>query len=276
MRPCQEHGFTLVELSIVLVVIGLIIGGILVGRDLIHASEIRAQVSQFEKYTSAVNTFRIKYSALPGDLTSDSATQLGFATRVGTVGRGDGNGLIEGTFPGSSSVCSETVLFFNDLSVANLIDGNFQGNDNGGVGCTGSSATLPVGQIIPLAKLGRGNYIAVYADTNSTLTSSYCSNYYQIIGGITTIQTNGNRPIGEAVGMTPFEAFQIDTKLDDGLPTSGIVLSRVAILDDGGAPGAGTVGVPSATVCALSTTTPSTYNVGYPDAITCSISFRIN
>ena len=52
----KKSGFTLIELSIVLVIIGLIIGGILVGRDLINASAIRAQISQIDKYQQAANT----------------------------------------------------------------------------------------------------------------------------------------------------------------------------------------------------------------------------
>ena len=57
----KSAGFTLIELSIVLVIIGLIIGGVLVGRDLIAAAQVRAQISQIEKYQTAVNTFRGKY-----------------------------------------------------------------------------------------------------------------------------------------------------------------------------------------------------------------------
>jgi prepilin-type N-terminal cleavage/methylation domain-containing protein len=64
----SKHGFTLIELSIVLVIIGLIVGGILVGRDLISAAAVRAQISQIERYHTAANTFRTKYAYLPGDI----------------------------------------------------------------------------------------------------------------------------------------------------------------------------------------------------------------
>ena len=54
----HEEGFTLLELSIVLVIIGLIVGGVLVGQDMIKGAQIRATVAQLEKYNTAVNTFR--------------------------------------------------------------------------------------------------------------------------------------------------------------------------------------------------------------------------
>jgi prepilin-type N-terminal cleavage/methylation domain-containing protein len=47
-------GFTLIEMSIVLVIIGLIVGGVLVGQDLIRAAYIRAQITQIEKFNTAV------------------------------------------------------------------------------------------------------------------------------------------------------------------------------------------------------------------------------
>jgi hypothetical protein len=52
----------------VLVIIGLIVGGILVGPEMIAAAAVRAQISQIEKYHTAVHTFQSKYGGLPGDL----------------------------------------------------------------------------------------------------------------------------------------------------------------------------------------------------------------
>jgi len=72
-----QQGFTLIELSIVLVIIGLIVGGILVGQDLIKGAEIRATVAQVEKYNSAVNTFRTKFNAMPGDIPQAAAATFG-------------------------------------------------------------------------------------------------------------------------------------------------------------------------------------------------------
>src|SRR6202167_3238935 len=97
--PASQSGFTLIELSIVLVIIGLIVGGVLVGQDLIRAAEIRATISQIEKYNTAVNTFRGKFNAIPGDMNLVTATTFGFSsggTRSSTAGQGDGNGVLDG------------------------------------------------------------------------------------------------------------------------------------------------------------------------------------
>jgi prepilin-type N-terminal cleavage/methylation domain-containing protein len=77
----QNQGFTLIELSIVLVIIGLIVGGVLVGQNLIAAAAVRAQISQIEKYQTAANAFRGKYGYLPGDIPNPYATQFGFQSR---------------------------------------------------------------------------------------------------------------------------------------------------------------------------------------------------
>src|SRR5271170_5107299 len=93
---CESGGFTLVELSIVLVIVGLITGGVLVGQDLISAAATRAQISQIEKYQTAVNTFRGKYGYLPGDIPAPYATQFGFVAKGANLGQGDGSGIIQG------------------------------------------------------------------------------------------------------------------------------------------------------------------------------------
>ena len=63
-----KAAFTLIEISIVLVIIGLIVGGVLVGRDLIRSAELQTIITDKNKYITAVNTFRTKYNELPGDM----------------------------------------------------------------------------------------------------------------------------------------------------------------------------------------------------------------
>ena len=79
--------FTLIELSIVLVIIGLIVGGVLVRQDLIRAAALRAQIADIEKLNTAVDTFRGKYDCLPGDC----ANATSFFGAVVRNGNGDGH-----------------------------------------------------------------------------------------------------------------------------------------------------------------------------------------
>ena len=81
----KDTGFTLIELSIVLVIIGLIVGGIVAGKDMIRAAELRALLSQKDKFTSAVNIFKGKYNAVPGDMRYTEAAKFGLLSVLGTL-----------------------------------------------------------------------------------------------------------------------------------------------------------------------------------------------
>ena len=220
-------GFTLIEMSIVLVIIGLIIGGVLVGRDLINAAAIRSQISQIEKYNAAVNTFRGKYGYLPGDMPDPYATQYGFigprdSPSFGCcAGKGDGNGILQGFrsslgMINSFQYAGENVVFWVDLSTANLIDGGFN------TALIQSSPVAPGGTNNPLffprAKIGGGNYIYVSSGGWSWGCAGVSDNinYY----GIST------NPIALSnAGLSVWQAQNIDLKIDDGMPQSGRVLA---------------------------------------------------
>jgi prepilin-type N-terminal cleavage/methylation domain-containing protein len=226
----SRNGFTLIELSIVLVIVGLIVGGILVGQDLIKAAETRAQISQIEKYNQAVDTFRSKFQAIPGDMAASTANQFGFYTGGGCIGGAagyrDGNGLIDGwAGPNVVQGGGETELFWVDISSAiagNLIEGSFPNSGGQTIVCyAGNSAvmnTTPgtsfIGNYLPTAKIGHGNFIYVYEINGfnwyglSAVTSDGCC------GGF---WSSPNIPV--------LQAYNIDKKIDDGLPSTGAVLA---------------------------------------------------
>lgn len=81
------RGFTLIELSIVLVIIGLIVGGVLVGKDLIIASEVRSQIGQIEKYNTAVHTLGLNIMRCPAICWQRLPHRLGFWRAARLPGR---------------------------------------------------------------------------------------------------------------------------------------------------------------------------------------------
>jgi len=207
-RVDKEQGFTLIELSIVLVIIGLIVGGVLVGQDLIRAAELRATISQVYKYNAAVNTFNLKFGGLPGDLAFYNTATFGLYStgEDGSQGKGDGNGMLEAAGGGELGT-GENLLFWRHLSDANLVDGAFGANLTGVI----PVATTP-NLYFPFAKLGRGNYFIVGSDTGL--------NYFYL-ASISSVSVGGAYTFNASV--PPVDAYNMDIKMDDGLPQSGTV-----------------------------------------------------
>jgi prepilin-type N-terminal cleavage/methylation domain-containing protein len=108
MIPTQKNmrstaGFTLVELAIVMIIIGLLIAGILKGQQLITNAKVTSQVAQVKGIDAAVSTFKDMYAALPGDIIApltrlpNCTAGLPAVAPCGTPGGGDGLvGLIAG------------------------------------------------------------------------------------------------------------------------------------------------------------------------------------
>jgi prepilin-type N-terminal cleavage/methylation domain-containing protein len=217
-------GFTLIELSIVLVIIGLIIGSVLVGRDLVKAAEVRATITQIERFNTAANTFFEKYGYLPGDIPAVPAAQFGFAARGPYAGQGDGNGVLDGYSGGAAphaQCAGETPMFWVDLSTARLIDGNFStASSTVGAPLTTWTTTPNLTAYFPTAKLGNSDMFYVTTGINSGIPLANIPNYFGLAAIYDLGGTNGCE-LTMNPGLTVAQAYAIDMKADDGLPGQG-------------------------------------------------------
>jgi prepilin-type N-terminal cleavage/methylation domain-containing protein len=218
----MKHAFSLVELSIVLVIIGLLTGGILTGQNLIRASEIRTTIRQYDQYQTAVNTFREQYGGYPGDLktaedywgtsaATDSACYQTAAVGTATC-NGNGSGLIENGQTGRSN---ETYRFWQHLANAGMIEGNFTG-----VAASSVQSHSEIGVNVPAGKAKNTGWGIRQYTLPGSLTKRFAVPYGN------AFEHGANRTESTTLGKayTPKEVRSMDVKVDDGMPALGDVI----------------------------------------------------
>lgn len=195
-------GFTLVELSIVLVIIGLLVGGIIEGGELIQQAKISKQISQIQEYRTALKTFQLKYDNIPGDINLSLCQSLGFTCNTTYPEIHNGDGSIGDVYLNNpvAVVWGEIYYAFIHLSEAKLLKGKY----------LFVSATYGFGSGTPAPKteLGEGGFFMLsYKDKVSLLSA---------------VVSDNSIPTASATGsFSPEQAHQLDLKLDNGIPSSG-------------------------------------------------------
>lgn len=115
----KQTGFTLVEIAIVMVIIGLLLGGVLKGQQIITQAKIKNLENDFTGITTAIYSYQDRYRALPGD---DSRADKRFISDTGNIPTGDGKNGIGGTFD-TETDSDESRIFWLHLRSAGLVDG---------------------------------------------------------------------------------------------------------------------------------------------------------
>lgn len=225
----MKHAFTLIELAIVLIILGLLAGGVLYGQNLIRAAELRSVVSEFEKYKTAAITFKGKYFYLPGDMpnatdfwgiaggtTGSDAACFSSATGTDTdTCNGDGDGILDDVTAGQ--LYTELFMFWQHLANAGLINGQY----------TGQTATAGIRNCIssentPSARISNMSWFVANAGNYGGDSEAYALDYGNLISpALCTTTATLYAPF-----FSPEEAWNIDTKIDDGKPGYGQVIAR--------------------------------------------------
>ena len=193
----NQSGFTLIEIAIVLVIIGLLLGGVLKGQELINSAKVKNLASDFKNVPVFIYGYQDKFKALPGDdptvgnanphIAGGTACTPAAGTKCNT-----GSGVIDGNW-NATAITDESYVFWQHVRLAGFGPGSIDTSAGalaeyiprnavgGKIGITNSLANIPIGTM-------KGTYIV-------------CSN--SIPGKF---------------------AKQLDTTLDDGNPSSGSVM----------------------------------------------------
>lgn len=121
----RQSGFTLVEIAIVLVIIGLLIGGVLKGREMITNAKIKRVENDFAGVSAAIYAYQDRYGVLPGD---DTAASTRFSGTWPATDNGDGDGSISGGW-NSTDNNVESRKIWKHLRGAGLIAGPVDNTD---------------------------------------------------------------------------------------------------------------------------------------------------
>jgi prepilin-type N-terminal cleavage/methylation domain-containing protein len=214
----RAHGFSLVELSIVLVIVGLIIGGVMVGRSMIRTASVNKVLASLQEYETATKMFQDQYRQLPGDL-NNATSYWGAATgcATGAVGagvcNGDGSGRVETS--GTTAKSYEQFQFWRHLAQAGFIKGNYTGMGANYYKCIPGTNCLKG----PFSGTG---FSVLHVSNNGT-------NYWWVMPMALTVifgMDGGGYPLYPV--LTAAEAYQIDFKADDGKPGTGKIINGTA------------------------------------------------
>lgn len=183
-KRSSQSGFTLVEVAIVLVIIGLILGGVFKGQSLIDSARVRSLSTDVSGIRAAWYSFQERYRSIPGDF-SNAQTQIDSASF-----QGNGNGRIDGG--------QERAAVWQQMALAGFIPGNFDGAQNA-AGTASDMACAP-----------------------STCPKNPFNGYYKISYSAQAADVDGLAHeifTGEQIPVSILA--ELDRKLDDGNPSSG-------------------------------------------------------
>lgn len=248
----KQRAFSLVELSIVLVILGLLVGGVLGGQSLIKAAQLRSVTTDLNKFQTALNAFLGKYNAMPGDL-ANATDYWGVASggcpggaRTGTqTCNGTGDGVVVafggvGNTYGTGATQYEAALSWQHLSNAGLIEGTYSG-------AGGHSSTIGVN--VPASKINGVGYTFYYLGPISGHGWYRAGNHGHafVVGGYYF----GYPTLNYAIPAEDAQA--LDRKVDDGMPAGGSVTAIVGDVPTNCSDGATPEKYPvaAATTCAL-------------------------
>lgn len=197
MAHQAQKGFTLVELAIALMVIGLLIGGVLKGQELIENARVTAFAKQIKEFDTAVMIFRNTYGAFPGDIKRPN--RIPNCTEEICIIGGNGNGRIS-MLPSPDNII-ETYNFFPHLTKAGMLQGPPGGTE----------AQMETRESL-------SSYERIISDEQDIFFPKLTIGYIQGFANYSSAAGDTYYPL-----TTTAQMARIDAKMDDGMPYNGSV-----------------------------------------------------
>ena len=196
MKQRTQTGFTLVEIAIVLVIIGLLLGGILKGQEMITQAKIKNVVADFSGVSAAYYGYQDRYRAIPGDDAGAVARWAAAGLPAAPATGAYGNGIVSGGYS-TTTANEESRLFWAHLRSAGFVAGTGQQQPfnavTGLLGVqSGDGAVAPAATLLNVA--GGNGFVGLII----------CS-----------------------AGLPDKIAIAVDTQMDDGVSSSGTVRAKI-------------------------------------------------
>ena len=217
----SQRGYTLVEISIALVIIGLLIGGTLAGRSIIRSAELRSVLEEKEQYVSAINQFRTRFQYWPGDFPTASnyfglSRHCGGTSDLATAScNGNGSGSIDMShyIIVAAPYNEEPFYVWRHLFAAGLVNVSYTGVQGDAVNDAIAGVNVPASKMDP----GMWTIGNMYTPTSGVI--AFNGSY----GHTLILASESANPAGLGFGgvITSQEAYSLDTKIDNGMPATG-------------------------------------------------------
>lgn len=207
------HGFSLIELSIVLIITGLIVASVSAGQSLVEQSRIRSMFSDLDKFNAAFLTFKLKYDTFPGDLSNAYDYWGANCDSTPSYCNGNGNKKIEFT---SSKLDNEVVRAWQHVTLAGMLPGSYPGTST-------TAGQVEVGVNAPESDYHDAGYAVAYIPSSGA-TSYYSTEPTSIHYFYVGKEHPTSLPFVPFI--SPRKLSLIDQKYDNGIPGSGRIIGK--------------------------------------------------
>ena len=213
----RQRGFTLIEMSIVLVIIGLIIGGILKGQELIESARIKNVINQIDIIRTASVAFQDRFNSLPGDYNQAIVSGAPTGNQDGIISSLTTYGADVAT---ATKATGEEQYFFDQLIAANLLGGGAMLKSGGTTPTNFAGGTLP--SPFPSSAYPQSGVSMTYSSHpgDATNADARVTNWLVMSKWSNTLVQTATTAV-----VSPQRAYQLDAKYDDGAPLGGNIRS---------------------------------------------------